>query len=92
MEVQKDMKCIAPEYSICSKCKNNDTELCLDCITYYNNCAIYLCGVVVGFEQHFGITTLNRRKPRTVLLRCQSSKFFVKFDTKLTKVILDTLV
>lgn len=53
MEVQKDMKCIAPEYSICSKCKNNDTELCLDCTTYYNNCAIYLCGVVVGFEQHF---------------------------------------
>lgn len=46
-------KCIAPEYSVCCKCKNNDTGLCLDCTTYYDNCPIYLCGAIVGFEPHF---------------------------------------
>ena len=43
-------ECIAPEYSLCPRCKNDNTELCLDCTTIYGMSPISLCGVPVSTQ------------------------------------------
>lgn len=36
---------IAPEWSICYKCKHNDSELCFGCTSFYGYNPVVICGI-----------------------------------------------
>lgn len=46
-----DEKKIAPEYTICKKCKNDDTELCLGCTSFCGYSPVLICGIPCGTGQ-----------------------------------------